>query len=328
MGIEKSNATLKIDHSQSTILSLPRVGEVWRGRHIPDPMLQYSSPYVGMGNRPSSMIDPDGMWAFGETRRYRNYFDEWAAYKECSDRQMEWNSFVASNSGINIDLEHVKFVLFIAELTGGSGSIGSTHFDDKDTEDIVREAALNDVEFALKLYKLSQSEVDYLFRWTGEIDFDNDIYIQEGFIPGKFITDEKSGNPIIEFSTYKGSDTWGPLSNLYHETEHGIQFENGRLGFIKGEDGIWGPNNHMYDINDEIDANIAAFSAPGVNQIKRNRFLKKSPGEQANFLLQSKNYDYIRIFSNHGMNHVPIIQEWQTNKRLIHTEKYLHFEFY
>jgi len=42
-----------------------RLGEVGRRWHIPDPMLQYSSPYVGMGNNPACMTDPNGMWTIG-----------------------------------------------------------------------------------------------------------------------------------------------------------------------------------------------------------------------------------------------------------------------
>jgi len=71
--------------------------------HVPDPMLQYSSPYVGMGNNPASIIDPSGMWGIGGwlrnlfssismaggTPRNDNYYDDpnWAyraAYEYCN----------------------------------------------------------------------------------------------------------------------------------------------------------------------------------------------------------------------------------------------------
>ncbi|MBN2520472.1 MAG: hypothetical protein JXB17_08210, partial [Bacteroidales bacterium] len=86
--------------------------------HVPDPKLQFSSPYVGMGNNPASNIDPDGRRSFG-AERYPDFFSLWAAQKACSDKQMEWNSYVASWSATGTNKNRETAVIYL--LIGSDG---------------------------------------------------------------------------------------------------------------------------------------------------------------------------------------------------------------
>ncbi|MEZ5199158.1 MAG: RHS repeat-associated core domain-containing protein [Bacteroidales bacterium] len=50
----------------------PQIGR-W---HCADPAVQYSSPYLAMGNDPMNRIDPNGMWDIW--RSVRNFFNNWS----------------------------------------------------------------------------------------------------------------------------------------------------------------------------------------------------------------------------------------------------------
>jgi len=220
------------------------------------------------------MIDPDGMWASGGNHRWRLYADMVAAQEECNRRTEQILKSIGNSSGMGIDMEAV-FVL--QELTGGSGGIGSVSFEDDATEAIVREAMKNDIEFAKKILDLSKSNMDYLFKWTGvtDVSLGGDIADYGSFSP-----DENTGTPIIEFSTIHGSQTDGVLSSLYHETEHAVQFENGKLGFVQ-VNGKWQNDPTMYDITDEVGAVKAGMNAPGYNTRLKQKFLSRTPAWQA-----------------------------------------------
>lgn len=52
------------------------------------------------------------------------------------------------------------------------------------------------------------------------------------------------------------TDGSGKFGNLFHETTHGVQFEDGKIGFVKQGD-EWNPFN--YDVYDELEALDAGF---------------------------------------------------------------------
>jgi RHS repeat-associated protein len=94
------------------------------------------------------------------------------------------------------------------------------------------------------LNQLKNSDVTYVIK-LGE---------KAGSGEGELTTD---GSKIfINLNNVGGSsgETFSFNSRFAHELEHGRQFDNGELTFLKGSDGKWQPSRTTYDIGDEVKA--------------------------------------------------------------------------
>jgi len=80
--------------------------------HVPDPMLQYSSPYVGMGNRPSGMVDPDEMWSDAAYMSDVRGFD---AYR--LSRYRTYHNYSRGNNLLGKTMDQLQFEQMLGDIS-------------------------------------------------------------------------------------------------------------------------------------------------------------------------------------------------------------------
>ncbi len=149
-----------------------------------------------------------------------------------------------------------------------------------ETKQAVESAMAADPKFAKSIQTLINSDVVYVYSLTGTVDYNKPT--------SKGVTDlgatSSDGSQInIGFSLIENSVRDGKNTALYHETEHGLQFEHGELGFKKNASGEW-VADASYDINDEVKAFEAGMEAPGSDQVIKDKFKNKSPQQKINYV--------------------------------------------
>ncbi|MFN7912687.1 MAG: hypothetical protein ACK5QC_12750 [Bacteroidota bacterium] len=102
--------------------------------------------------------------------------------------------------------------------------------------------------------QLKKSDDVYRFKGT------SDYRTIDASASGETTFDPKNKEIVINFSfkhhAFKGD---GKFGNLIHETKHGVQFDDGKFGFIK-KDGEWVAAN--LDVIDETEAFLKGFNGP------------------------------------------------------------------
>jgi len=93
--------------------------------------------------------------------------------------------------------------------------------------------------------RLQGSEVEYRLSVGGN-NFEG--------AEGNTTTDGQRINIAISNVGGSSGETFSLNSRFSHELEHGRQFDNGELTFLKGADWKWHPNPTTYDIGDEVKA--------------------------------------------------------------------------
>jgi hypothetical protein len=124
------------------------------------------------------------------------------------------------------------------------------------------EKALKNKDFKKTYDRLNESDVVYEFRYDGNLETDKE---KSGFI-------STDGNDIfLNYSHKSKSVEQGELSTMFHEFEHGRQFEDGEIGFIKSSSNSWVPDPESYDIMDEVKAMRFGALAPGGDAVIAKR---------------------------------------------------------
>ncbi|NBG66001.1 RHS repeat-associated core domain-containing protein [Acidiluteibacter ferrifornacis] len=146
------------------------------------------------------------------------------------------------------------------------------------TQKVVESAMAADPKFAKAVQTLINSDVVYNYTLKGTADYDK---LRAGGVanPGGVSSDGSQIN--ISFELIENSVLNGENSSLYHETEHGVQFEHGEVGFKKDSDGKW-VLDAAYDINDEVKAFEVGMEAPGNDEVAKEQFNKKTPEQKIN----------------------------------------------
>ncbi len=269
----------------------------WIARFVSvDPLAterQWLNPYNYVQNNPLNRIDPNGA------------LDDDPPKKNAKDDSSIKNQYITNKSK--------------------TANIGSVHFTNTETEEIVKKAMLNDINFANKIIKLSKSKITYTFDWLGEVDRSSNSKLKQESTLGAFHPDKITGDAIIGFETYKNAVEKGPLRELYHETQHAIQFERGDLGFVKTEKGEWTIDLSIYDILDEVEAFEAGYNSPGYSEYHRDQFMKKSLIQKAKYI-SKRNAKYKNLFKTHGLEHLPVYPNAANSKILFKNEKYIRFQ--
>ncbi|MDD2565076.1 MAG: RHS repeat-associated core domain-containing protein [Salinivirgaceae bacterium] len=210
------------------------------------------------------------------------------------------------------------------EKVGDELRVGNVFFKNKETMEIVFDAMQNDRAYYEKVLTLSQSEMKYCFNWTGQVDLGGLSKNKKDSATGGFDADRKEGYALINFETYKNGTELGPLTGLYHETQHGIQFDKGEIGFIK-IGGKWGIDSSTYDILDEVDAFEAGYNSPGYRAYHRDEFMKLSLSQKADFI-SGLSPRYKNAFTNYGINSMPPIYNKADKIKTFHkTENIIRF---
>ena len=159
-----------------------------------------------------------------------------------------------------------------------------------ETEKQVETAAKNDPEYAKQLQILKDSDVIYKFTLTKPVKVSDTEERQGGiWYDGKTI----NINFHVPKEGYKTVDE-GKYSTLYHETEHGVQFEFGEVGFrYNKEIKKWVFFN--IDITEEIKAHEWGFKAPGAFKSKLAKsYFSKTTYQKGKYLSkQSKKYEML-----------------------------------
>jgi RHS repeat-associated protein len=189
--------------------------------HVVDPMLQYNSPYVGMGNRPSSMIDPNGMWSIGGW--FRNLFKSitWADGNPENDNYYadpnwafeEGEAYVLGGRPTNEDF---LMMLFGSSSTGGGSSGGSSSNGgsggDSETYEDPTYYEINMDDLPIDLSK-SNDPFDLLLSVIAfglheiAIDPENPIYMGDIFQEGTHLGEDFSSQESISNTLVK-SEFW------------------------------------------------------------------------------------------------------------------------
>lgn len=160
-------------------------------------------------------------------------------------------------------------------------------YANEDTQRAVESAMASDPEFAKAMQTLMNSDVIYNYTLEGTVDYN--VASKGGKVnPGSISSDGAQIN--IKFKLIENSVTDGKYTSLYHETEHGLQFEHGEIGFEKTEDGLWALDA-TYDVNDEVKAFEAGMKAPGVDNVAKRSFENKNEEQKINYVAR-KNATY------------------------------------
>jgi RHS repeat-associated protein len=163
-------------------------------------------------------------------------------------------------------------------------------------EKFVKEAMLNDPEFAARIEELDKSDVIYNFNYLGVVTDDDEGKAGEVWTDGNEI--------MVDFSSIE-SDYYGEFSNLYHEAEHATQFEYGEYGFFM-KDGKWIPDEN-FDLSEEVKARNYSMKAPGTKSYVKDGWESKSVQKKMNFL---KRFSYRGLYettvknNSYGQNNI------------------------
>ena len=285
----------------------------WLGRFVScDPMKeerQWLNPYNYVQNNPINRIDPTGA------------LDDDPPKGADPDLYKEDSGVIQNNNGSKLK----ENPFFDSQKTSDKSkvnNIGSVHFANKETENIVREAMANDADFAEKVMSLTDSEMTYTFDWKGEVDL---MSTEKNSANGSFGANKDTGEVVIGFETYKNGTELGPLTSLYHETQHAIQFERGHIGF-KNINGEWEIDSNTYDILDEVEAFDAGYNSPGYKEDARIRWNKKSQTKKA-LKIKRLTENYKDIFKMHGINPKPDRNPGAHSKSLFKNDKFIRFVY-
>jgi hypothetical protein len=238
------------------------------------------NPYNYVQNNPLNRTDPTG------------------ALDDDPPIQSNNGSKLSGNPHADEDLPQPKETIYdqIKEVNG-TYVLGSVSFNDKKTMDIVTDAMKNDKVFEAKVMDLMDSPMNYIFKFGQEVN------LLKGESSGGSLTMDSNTNVEINFNLItKSSGGKHKLTQLYHETEHAIQFEHGELGFVfDSNTNTWQSDPNYYDITDEIKAFDAHLSIPGSKDKHAEGFYKsKNIQDQAKFLVR-KNPTYRDIKERHGV---------------------------
>jgi len=119
--------------------------------------------------------------------------------------------------------------------------------------------ALKNEDFKKTYDKLNASDVIYEFAYHEKLE-------DKG---GNITTDGKIIN--LNYTHLSKSVEQGELSTMFHEFEHGRQFEEGEIGFVKNSKGQWTADLQSYDILDEVKAMKFGSLALGGDQVIAKR---------------------------------------------------------
>ena len=100
--------------------------------HVADPVAQYPSPYVGMGNNPVSLVDPNGMatmWSLEESYYYRAYYSDFTDHGGRLGSEREIYTRIDPSTALEQQaLMEQGQMSADGVYGGGSNSIAATHW--------------------------------------------------------------------------------------------------------------------------------------------------------------------------------------------------------
>jgi RHS repeat-associated protein len=194
---------------------------LWDGRIgrwlSPDPYGQYDSPYIGMGNNPVNLIDPDGGLAIpdGNGRYYGQKHED-------ADGKWMWNGSMWEGRNGSSDI--------LAEVIVNSNGGYKNFFMSDLTSDSFKWNALN-AGYNGEMFKTNVKVVN----------FEVENYTAVGQVGGKVSAAGAKGNAYLNF----GDDDFGYQVGLEGsafsaqlESKNGFMFgNNGKTGFSSGVNG-------------------------------------------------------------------------------------------
>ena len=147
-------------------------------------------------------------------------------------------------SGEEIDFERDKK----GELTK-KGRRSKEHYDKyvKKVTELAKKDPAKYGSLLATVNKLTNSEIKYVIQVT------TDDVGGGGNAEGSLTTDGQSVFVTVR-NIGNNHETFSLDSRFAHELEHGRQFEDGELSFVRTSDGNWVPNPSSYDIYDELNA--------------------------------------------------------------------------
>ncbi len=219
----------------------------------------YNSPY----HFNAKEVDPETGYHYYGARYYNSNLSVWLSVDPKADKYPSLSAFamVANNPARLIDPNGM-------EIEYG----GETRKERREVRRDVREAKRSSKEFREDFNKLRQSDETYVITKSKEDD-----------VGGSTTTD---GDKILIAYSHSSEGNLqgdGELTSLFHEAKHGVQFEEGRIGF-RNYRGKWTSVNR--DLSDELEGFQAGTNAPGV-VLSRNGQMTFS-GDASNVFTRSK----------------------------------------